>query len=139
MNLHPSKKGFTLIELMIVVAIIGILAAIAIPQFSAYRAKAFNSSAVADLRNIATGEEAYYVDNQTYVNLPSTVGFSASLANLPGVRLSKNICAKVSNATGIDYTLQAENMNGTLSYTTQQSGSLSTSAKTVAQYSIPGC
>jgi len=139
MNLHPSEKGFTLIELMIVVAIIGILASIAIPQFSAYRARAFNSSAVADLRNIATGEEAYYIDNQTYVNLPAIVGFSASLANLPGVRLSKNICAKVSNATVIDYSLQTENLNGNQSYTTQQSGSLSTATKTITQYSIPGC
>ena len=40
-----NKKGFTLIELMIVIAIIGILAAIAIPQFAAYRAKSYNSAA----------------------------------------------------------------------------------------------
>ena len=49
-----KEKGFTLIELMIVVAIIGILAAIAIPQFSAYRAKAFNAAAQTDLRNLMT-------------------------------------------------------------------------------------
>ncbi len=61
-----DEKGFTLIELMIVIAIIGILAAIAIPQFSAYRVRAFNSSAQSDLRNCATAQEAYYVDNQAY-------------------------------------------------------------------------
>jgi type IV pilus assembly protein PilA len=61
-----NEKGFTLIELMIVIAIIGILAAIAIPQFSAYRKRSYNSAAQADLRNAATAQEAYYVDNSTY-------------------------------------------------------------------------
>ena len=61
-----SNKGFTLIELLIVVAIIGILAAIAIPQFSSYRAKAFNTAANADIKNMKTGMEAYMADNQVY-------------------------------------------------------------------------
>ena len=61
-----NQKGFTLIELMIVVAIIGILAAIAIPQFAAYRTKSYNSAAQSDLRNVLTVLEAYYADNQEY-------------------------------------------------------------------------
>ncbi len=63
---RKNQKGFTLIELLIVVAIIGILAAIAIPQFSAYRAKAYNSSAQSDLKNMKTGMEAFMADNQSY-------------------------------------------------------------------------
>ena len=63
---RKSQKGFTLIELLIVVAIIGILAAIAIPQFSSYRAKAYNSAANSDLKNMKTGMESFMADNQSY-------------------------------------------------------------------------
>ena len=65
-NFFRNKKGFTLIELMIVIAIIGILAAIAIPQFAKYRTKAYNSSALSDLKNVRTEVEAYYADHDNY-------------------------------------------------------------------------
>ena len=55
-----NSKGFTLIELMIVIAIIGILAAIAIPNFIAYRNKAFCSAAESDANSIAAGIADYY-------------------------------------------------------------------------------
>ena len=66
LNKMRSRKGFTLIELLIVVAIIGILAAIAIPQFSAYRAKAYNSTSQSDLKNNKTALESFFADNQQY-------------------------------------------------------------------------
>ena len=59
-KLKGNSKGFTLIELMIVIAIIGILAAIAIPNFIAYRNKAFCSRAEADGQNVLAALASYF-------------------------------------------------------------------------------
>jgi len=64
-----KKKGFTLIELLIVVAIIGIIAGIAIPRFLGARTKANVTRAFADMANIGTALEMYYVDNDEYPTL----------------------------------------------------------------------
>ncbi len=73
-----KKKGFTLIELLIVVAIIGIIAGIAIPRFLGARTKAKVTRAFADMTNISTALEMYYVDNDEYPqNLEVTEGETA--------------------------------------------------------------
>lgn len=71
MQVINNRKGFTLIELMIVIAIIGILAAIAIPQFAAYRQRGVKSTMEADAKNIATAMEAYFQDFNSYTNVSS--------------------------------------------------------------------
>jgi len=63
-----GSRGFTVIELIVVVAMIGVLAAIALPQFASYRARPFDERAHLALKHVAIAEEAYFVDYSVYQN-----------------------------------------------------------------------
>ena len=69
-------RGFTLVELMVVVAIIGMLAAIAIPNYQRLQAKARQSEAKSNLANIQTVEVAYAVDASTFTACLTNIGFA---------------------------------------------------------------
>lgn len=75
-SLKKSRAGFTLVELMIVVAIIGILASIAVPNYQKYQARARQSEAKVSLGALATAENAYSVEAATYSSCLNLVGYT---------------------------------------------------------------
>src|SRR5437870_7970028 len=88
-----NRKGITLIELLIVVVIIGILAAIAIPKFANTKAKAYIASMKSDLRNLVTSEEDYFADSFRY---------SATTARrTPNTAGAVNFCVTTGNNLGV--------------------------------------
>ena len=83
-----GQKGFTLIELMIVIAIIGILAAIAIPQFVSYRQKGYNTQAKGELKSFYTACQAYFADVPTATGDCTTTMVAATFAPSTAVTLT---------------------------------------------------
>src|SRR5258706_7118768 len=84
-NMRKSDKGFTLIELMIVVVIIGILAAIAIPNFIAMQDRAKEGSVKANMHTLQLAAEDYGVQNDgVYCGVATAAGAAGLSARLPG-------------------------------------------------------
>jgi type IV pilus assembly protein PilE len=76
---RPSKSsaGFTLIELMIAVAVVGILAAVAYPSYTSYIRKGKRATAQAALMELASKQQTYLLDRRLYSNNLTTLGFTA--------------------------------------------------------------
>ena len=96
--MNTAQKGFTLIELMIVVAIIGILAAIAIPQYQNYIAKSQVTRAVAELGALKTAYETCLNDGQTAV-AACDLGFTGS--SIIGLTVPAVVAAKAKPTTAV--------------------------------------
>ena len=117
-----NEKGFTLIELMIVIAIIGILAAIAIPNFIKYRKRSYDTSANADIKNLYTASQAYYTDNPA--GSPTLDDLKAY-----GFRQTTNVTVAVTAATQDAFSATAAHDSGDNIYTVIWDGGITRAAK----------
>jgi type IV pilus assembly protein PilA len=117
-------EGFTLIELMVVVMIIAILIAIAIPSFLGFRKSAQDRSAQSEVRNVLLSEKAYWLDNEDYTGDPADILAFEPNANLNadpglGVAIMLNtasadiVCVARTSASGTTFSVWESSTEGT--------------------------
>jgi type IV pilus assembly protein PilA len=144
-----GKKGFTLIELMIVVAIIGILAAIAIPNFLKFQAKSKQSEAKTNLKAVYVAETGYFGENNAYANFATvnwvpvgrTLIYAYSISGAPPTAAATS---GMTTSTSTTYTSTA-GYSGAVAWTGSAAPAMSTSgftagaAGSVSSGALPDC
>ena len=107
--MYQRMRGITLMELMIVVVIVGILAAVAYPNYRDFAARAKRNEAKAALLLIATNQERFYLNNQQYTNDMTRLGFNVAnnfVTETGAYRIT------VAGANAATYTATATYLNG---------------------------
>jgi len=113
-----TEEGFSIVELLVVGAIFGILALIAVPQYSMYRERSYKTAAANDLRNVALAQETFFAQNAKYFEMSNCSQVNAlsqcTIDGLPGIsRLSKGVNMKI-ETTNAGFKAEARHANSNL-------------------------
>ena len=120
LSVPRNEHGFTLVELLIVIAIIGILAAIAIPQFSQYKQRAYDTDSKTTLHNIYLACKAYWTDNGS--NTACTTADAAGAAY--GFVASTGAPVTISNGTEGAFAATAKHKDSANTFAINSSGNI---------------
>lgn len=113
-GLQARQRGFTLIEMLTVVSVVGILSAVAIPQYALFRSSAYDAQAAKDLREAALSEEALYADTNEYRDCAGT---GCNDPVLPGFSLSQGTQLELEvGPDGGRFEGSSSHVNGTRDY-----------------------
>jgi prepilin-type N-terminal cleavage/methylation domain-containing protein len=115
-----SEGGFTLVELLIVIAIIGILAAIAVPQFTQYKKRSYDADAKSNLHNLYLACKAYWADNGPNANCDSDVATATAYGFTQSQHVSITAPSRVENL----FTATGANTNSTNTFAINSNGAI---------------
>ena len=85
-----NRKGFTLIELIVVIAILGILAAVLIPRFTGFQERARQTQALVDAKQVVTAVDAYYAENGAFPDrsVPTQLTYVTSMSGISATNIT---------------------------------------------------
>ena len=104
MRQRRSQGGFTLIELMVAIVIIGVLAAIAIPNYQAYLIKSARTAAQAQMMDIANRQQQFLLSNRAYVNKATLEASGFSLEDRVASRYDYSVAVDATPSFTITFT-----------------------------------